>query len=58
MRAYRCDLCKEYCDNVWSIHGLSQPETHLKICGIENTVGDCCKDCYDKIMVFVETLIK
>lgn len=55
MKAYKCDVCKEYCDDVFTVEGLSEPITHVvgrfeKACinGL-----DCCPDCYDKICGFV-----
>ena len=59
MKAFKCDVCKEYCDDVYTISGLSEPVTHIvgkfgKTCinGLE-----CCNDCYDKICEFVCNLI-
>lgn len=46
--AYKCDICKQYCDDVYTIHGVSEANTHKKIGG--TGCVDCCEHCYDEIM--------
>ena len=51
MKAFKCDICKEYCDDVFKVDGLSEPKTH--IIGRFGINLDCCVECYDKICKFV-----
>ncbi len=50
MKAYKCDICDKYCDDVLTVHGISQPGSHRKYSSLENTSADCCEACYDEIM--------
>jgi len=54
-KAYKCDICKEYCEDVFTVHGLSEPETHNV--GVFGVAVDCCEDCYNKICEFAFKLI-
>jgi hypothetical protein len=56
-KAYKCDVCKDYCDDIYKIEGLSEPETH--VVGRFGAFGlECCTKCYDKICNFVSKEIK
>jgi hypothetical protein len=61
MKAYKCDLCKQYCDNVLTIHGVSEPYTHVpyknQFCD-DRLSMDCCEKCYDEVMLKIEELMK
>lgn len=48
MKAYKCDICGHYCDDVFTIHGITAPISHAKYYNGESF--DCCERCYDEIM--------
>ena len=56
-RAYKCDICGNYCEDVYTIHGVSTPE-HSFYDHLKGDSADCCKDCYDEIMVKIKKMIK
>jgi hypothetical protein len=56
MKAYKCNLCKKYCNDVYTIHGISEPYIHRTLPNGSQSV-DCCETCYDKIMVVVAGLM-
>jgi len=58
IKAYKCDICNEYCDNVWTIQGISEPKTHIKMSRLNNANPECCEECYDKIMCAIKLMIK
>lgn len=53
MKAYKCDICDHYCDDVLTIHGVRRPDSHKKYDHLEGTSADCCEACYDKVMGFI-----
>lgn len=53
MKAYKCDICGCYCDDVITIHGVRRPGARKKYAHIDGTSADCCEVCYDKIMDFI-----
>ena len=50
MKAYKCDICQHYCDDVLTVHGISKPDTHKNYERLNGQSADCCGVCYDKIM--------
>jgi len=50
MKAYKCDICKEFCEDVFTIGGIQKPITHEKIEGLVKGEAECCPQCYDLIM--------
>jgi len=58
MKAYKCDICNEYCDDVFTIHGISNPNDHTKLVEVPSGSADCCVSCYDDIMLHICNMIK
>jgi Lar family restriction alleviation protein len=58
MKAYKCDLCFKYCDDVLTIHSIVRPYSHSVYDELNGQSVDCCEDCFDKIMAFIEPMIK
>lgn len=57
-KAYKCDICGCYCDDVFALHGLSAPNTHNFTKNFPQGVADCCELCYDTIMQKIADMIK
>jgi len=52
-KAYKCDICKDYCEDVYTIHGISREYSKLK----DESV-DCCEVCYRDIMLKISYMVE
>ena len=57
MKAYKCDICKKYCNDVYKVDELSEPKSHKYSDRFTKDGLECCPVCYDKICSFVTDLI-
>lgn len=58
-KAYKCDICGGYCDDVYTIHGISNPGSHKPYEKSEDKFSfDCCVTCYDEIMQGIQNVMQ
>lgn len=56
MKAYKCDISNQYCEEVYTIHGISNPDTFTLYS--KGSSFECNKEVYEKIMRFIQNLAK
>ena len=54
-KAYKCDICGKYCDDIYEMSGISKPNL-VYYEDIEGGNAEVCKQCLVKIMEFVEQI--
>lgn len=53
MKAYRCDMCGKYVDDVYSLSGISKPDlSYYDFCG-PDTKFDFCRYCFRNVMQYI-----
>ena len=58
MKAYKCDICGNFCNIVYTIHGITKPLSHKTYTHHEGGQSfDCCPKCYDEIMTYIDGMI-
>lgn len=53
----KCEICKKYCDDYFTISGVSKPKSHNIYENLSNTSANCCEWCYDKIMLRIAEIM-
>lgn len=58
MKAYKCDMCGKYVDDVFSLNGISKPDfKYYDFCG-PGTKFDFCENCFRGVMHYIYDIRK
>ena len=53
MKAYKCDMCGKYADDVFSLNGICKPDfKYYDFCG-PDTKFDMCENCFRNVMQYI-----
>lgn len=58
MKAYKCDMCGRYVDDVYSLSGISKPDfSYYDFC-TPDTKFDFCENCFRDMMHYIYNVRK
>lgn len=53
MKAYKCDMCGKYVDDVFSLNGISKPDFNYYDFCRPDTKFDFCRNCFRDVMQYI-----